>query len=43
MKIKIPNTEIQELLSGKGYEYPKYSTQIMNLANKMLKVLVLVL
>ena len=25
MKIKIPNTEIQELLSGKGYEYPKYS------------------
>ena len=34
MKIKIPNTEIQELLSGKGYEYPKYSTQIMNLANQ---------
>lgn len=30
MKIKIPNAEIQGLLSGKGYEYPKYSTQIMN-------------
>lgn len=34
MKIKIPNAEIQGLLSGKGYEYPKYSTQIMNLANQ---------
>lgn len=34
MKIKVPNAEIQELLAGKGYEYPKYSTQIMNLANQ---------
>ena len=34
MKIKIPNTEVQELLSGKTYTYPKYTTQIMNLANQ---------
>ena len=34
MKIKIPNSEVQELLSGKKYSYPKYSTQIMNLANQ---------
>lgn len=34
MIIKVPNAEIQELLAGKGYEYPKYSTQIMNLANQ---------
>lgn len=34
MKIKVPNTEIQELLAGKEYKYPKYSTQLMNLANQ---------
>jgi hypothetical protein len=34
MKIKIPNSEVQELLSGKSYTYPKYATQIMNLANQ---------
>lgn len=34
MKIKIPNSEVQELLSGKTYSYPKYATQIMNLANQ---------
>ena len=34
MKLKIPNSEVQELLSGKTYTYPKYATQIMNLANQ---------
>lgn len=34
MKIKIPNSEVQELLSGKKYNFPKYTTQIMNLANQ---------
>jgi hypothetical protein len=34
MKIKIPNAQIQELLSGKKYNYLKYATQIMNLANQ---------
>lgn len=33
MKLKIPNSEVQELLSGKTYNYPIYTTQIMNLAN----------
>lgn len=33
-KLKIPNSEIQELLSGKKFIYPKYATQIMNLANQ---------
>lgn len=32
-KIKIPNAEVQSLLSGKNYIYPKYATQILNLAN----------
>lgn len=32
--MKIPNSEVQELLSGKKYTYPKYATQIMNLANQ---------
>lgn len=32
--IRIPNTEIQELLSGTVNVYPKYSTQIINLANQ---------
>jgi hypothetical protein len=34
MKIKIPNAQVQELLSGKKYNYLKYATQIMNLANQ---------
>ena len=34
MKLKIANAEVQELLSGKKYSYPKYATQIMNLANQ---------
>lgn len=34
MKIKIPNAEVQALLSGQTFEYPKYATQIMNLANQ---------
>jgi hypothetical protein len=34
MKIKIPNSEVQELLAGKVFTYPKYATQIMNLANQ---------
>ena len=31
--IKIPNAEIEQLLSGVKAEFPKYTTQIMNLAN----------
>lgn len=34
MKIKIPNTQVQEILSGKKYNYLKYVTQILNLANQ---------
>lgn len=34
MKIRIANTEVQELISGKSYEFPKYTTQIINLANQ---------
>lgn len=34
MEVKIPNSEIQALLSGKQYHYPKYATQIINLANQ---------
>ncbi|MEZ4902313.1 MAG: MjaI family restriction endonuclease [Spirosomataceae bacterium] len=34
MKLRVPNSEVQELLSGKKYSYPKYATQIMNLANQ---------
>lgn len=34
MRLKIPNAECQEMLSGKKYCFPKYSTQIMNLANQ---------
>lgn len=34
MKLKIPNSEVQELLLGKTYSYPKYANQIMNLANQ---------
>ena len=33
MKIKIKNIELQEIISGEPVEFPKYSTQILNLAN----------
>jgi hypothetical protein len=33
MKIKLPNIEVQELLTDKKHSYPKYVTQILNLAN----------
>ncbi|MFI5136759.1 MAG: MjaI family restriction endonuclease [Sphingobacteriales bacterium] len=34
MKIRIPNAQVQELLTGKKYVYLKYVTQIINLANQ---------
>jgi hypothetical protein len=34
MKIRIPNAQVQELLSGRKYSYLKYVTQIINLANQ---------
>lgn len=33
-KLKIPNTEIKELLGAETFKFPKYSTQILNLANQ---------
>jgi len=33
-KVKIKNEEIKELLGAESFEFPKYSTQIMNLANQ---------
>ena len=33
MKIKIPNAEVQHLLVEKEISFPRYTTQIMNLAN----------
>ncbi len=33
MKIKISNADIQALLTNKTFKYPKYATQIINLAN----------
>ena len=33
VKFKIKNIEIQEILKGETPEFPKYSTQLMNLAN----------
>lgn len=33
MKIKIPNAEVQHLLIEKEVNFPKYTTQLMNLAN----------
>lgn len=34
MKFKIKNNEIQKIIKGEIIEYPKYSTQLMNLANQ---------
>lgn len=33
-KTTIKNAEIQEILSGEEFKYPKYTTQIINLANQ---------
>jgi hypothetical protein len=33
MKIKIPNAEVQHILTEKEISFPKYTTQLMNLAN----------
>ena len=33
MRIKIPNAEVQHLLVEKEVSFPRYTTQIMNLAN----------
>ena len=33
-KVKITNKEIKNLLGVKSFEFPKYSTQILNLANQ---------
>lgn len=33
MKVKIKKEEIQEKVGGEIYEFPKYSTQLINLAN----------
>ena len=33
MKIKIPNTEVQHLITDKEISFPRYTTQLMNLAN----------
>ena len=34
MKLKIKTAEIKKLLDIKDIDFPKYSTQIMNLANQ---------
>lgn len=34
MRLRIPNSEVQGLLTDETFEYPKYATQIMNLANQ---------
>ncbi len=33
-KLKITNSEIKELLGAESFDFPKYSTQILNLANQ---------
>jgi hypothetical protein len=34
MKVTIPNSELQVLSAGQTYQYPKYTTQLINLANQ---------
>jgi len=34
MKTKIKNKEVQEIISGEPVDFPKYTTQLMNLANQ---------
>lgn len=33
-KVKIYNSEVQELITGEAVEFPRYTTQLMNLANQ---------
>ena len=33
MKIKVPNAEVQHLLTEKAVNFPKYTTQLMTLVN----------
>ena len=34
MKLKISNAAVSEILAGENIVYPKYATQVMNLANQ---------
>jgi hypothetical protein len=34
MKLKISNAEVSKILAGENIVYPKYATQVMNLANQ---------
>lgn len=34
MKLKIKNKELQEMLAGETVDFPKYTTQLINLANQ---------
>ncbi|RMD92187.1 MAG: MjaI family restriction endonuclease [Calditrichaeota bacterium] len=34
MKLRLTNQEIKELLGAQSFEFPKYSTQLLNLANQ---------
>lgn len=34
MKLKIKNDELQEILAGESIDFPKYTTQLINLANQ---------
>jgi len=33
-KVKIYNSEVQELITGEAMQFPRYTTQLMNLANQ---------
>jgi len=33
-KVKIYNSEVQELITGEAVQFPRYTTQLMNLANQ---------
>ena len=33
MKVKIKNTELHEIIKGESIDFPKYTTQLINLAN----------
>jgi hypothetical protein len=37
MQLKLKNERITQDLIGEKFEFPKYTTQIMNLATKMLQ------
>ena len=34
MKLKIKNQELQEIVAGEIIDFPKYTTQLINLANQ---------